>query len=197
MQNDEWFESIHARLVARDPIASAELAEQVFERMIEKLTADYPTVSDRVLISDACGDALLNYIRGPEAYDPSQRGLWGYLIMSAKGDLLNSLDRLKREKNRENRAHVVEPEEISRNVLSELAERLERTEVENAIASLFEDERDRQAAMMIIDGEKSTDRFAEVFDCGEAAKEEREKIVKRHKDRINKRMKRELGSKNG
>lgn len=192
MPTEEWFSEIHRRLLEGDPTASAELAEQVIEPLTQRIAESNPGIKDQGLVTDACSDALLKYLSRPQAYDPQRRGLFGYLAMSAQGDLLNSLDSIKRKKSREKIENVVELDVIPRNQLSELAEKLGRDEVERQIAAVLPDRRDQEAAMMIIDGEKATVRFAAVFGCDDADKEALERAVKRNKDRINKTMQRKL-----
>lgn len=192
MLNNEWLADIHRRLIDRDPIASAELAEQVFPLLIDELSKRNTAISDSDLISDACSDALLNYVQAPESYDPVKRGLFGYLMMSAQGDLVNALDSLKRKAKSEKPEKVVELDAIPRNQLSELAESHEREEIERQIAEILPDKRDQEAALMMIDGERATERFAAVFGC-EGTDTEVKKDVKRKKDRINKAIRRKLG----
>lgn len=193
MPTDQWITTIHQRLLSGDPTASAELAENVFEPLKEKLAGNNSEIDDPNLISDACGDAMLNYIKNPGSFDPSKRGLMGYLLMSAQGDLVNTLDSLARKKKGKTIVNLVEPDEIPRNLLSELAENTERAEVGRQIAEIFPDERDQQAALMMIDGEKATERFAAVFEIEDASIEEQKSFVKKNKDRIKRAMQRKLG----
>ncbi|MEO1617603.1 MAG: hypothetical protein AAFV88_17260 [Planctomycetota bacterium] len=192
MPTEEWFSEIHHRLLEGDPTASAELAEKVIVPLTQRIVESNPAIEDHGLISDACSDAVLNYLSRPQAYDSQKRGLFGYLAMSAQGDLVNALDSIKRKKSREKIENAVELDVIPRNQLSELAEKLGRDEVERQIAAVLPDIRDQEAAMMIIDGEKATVRFAAVFGCDDADKESVERAVKRNKDRINKTLQRKL-----
>ncbi len=192
MPTEEWFSEIHRRLLEGDPTASAELAEQIIDPLTQQIASSNRHIVDQGLILDACSDAVLNYLGRPAAYDPGKRGLFGYLVMSAQGDLVNALDSIKRKTSRENVENVVELDSIPRNQLSELAEKLGREEVERQIAAVLPDKRDQEAAMMIIDGERATERFATVFGCEHAEKAEMEILVKRHKGRINKTMQRKL-----
>lgn len=196
MTTDEWFSQIHRRLLDGDPTASAEFAEEIIVPLTEQIASSNRDIVDASLISDACSDAVLNYLGQPSAYNPEKRGLFGYLLMSAQGDLVNALDSIKRKASREKVENVVELDALPRNQLSELAEKLGREEVTRQIAAVLPDERDQLAAMMIIDGERVTERFATVFGCENAGKAEMEMIVKRHKDRINKTMQRKLSREN-
>jgi hypothetical protein len=91
---------IHRLLLSDDdPTASAQLARVYLEPVVAHLRAHFPDVRDRDLLWDAAADAILNYAEDPATYDPQKRGLFGYLKMSARGDLLNALDRESRRRN--------------------------------------------------------------------------------------------------
>ena len=55
---------------------------------------------------------------------------------------------------------------------------------------VFEDDADRKAAVQIIEGERSTAAFAEIFGVQELESSEQQEVVKRHKDRIKRKMQR-------
>ena len=85
---------IHERLLAGDPTASAEVAEQFLIPIVRSLKANYNN-TDKDTIIDAAVDAILNYSQNPQSYNPSKCSLTTYLYMSAKGDLLNYIQKKK------------------------------------------------------------------------------------------------------
>ena len=98
MPPDDWFTQIHDHMLAGDPTAPAELAINVFQLLVDKLTANNSAIRDNALIHDACTEAWQNYVKSPQAFDPSKRGLFGFLTMSAQGDLINELAKIERRK---------------------------------------------------------------------------------------------------
>jgi RNA polymerase sigma-70 factor (ECF subfamily) len=61
------------------------------------------------------------------------------------------------------------------------------------INRIFNDEEDRQAAALILEGERSTEEFAKIFCLGHLPNIEQRREVKRRKDRIKKRLERDGG----
>ena len=91
MPADSWYKQIHQRLLRRDPTASAECAEGVIGPLTNKLEGRFPRLRESDLLADAVTDAVFSYLRRPEQYDPTRRGLLGFLGMAAEGDLKNAL----------------------------------------------------------------------------------------------------------
>src|SRR5713101_3318148 len=90
---------LHEGLLAGDPTAPAGVADALFAPLVERLRKAYPRV-DPDLVTSAAIDAWQSYVKAPEKFDPSKgKSLLGYLKMAAEGDLLNALDRLKRQGN--------------------------------------------------------------------------------------------------
>src|SRR5581483_1871528 len=93
LRTSEQQAALHARLVAGDPVAPAELAAAFLDHLIRRL--DRKHRSD--LCGEAAGDAIMALIKNPKSYDPARgKTLGGYLYMSAEGDLLNLLRKEKR-----------------------------------------------------------------------------------------------------
>ena len=84
---------LHARILEKDVTAHVELAELLLPILTKKLSKVFPNVYDKDFIDIAVTDALLNYFDDPSKYLSEKRSLTGYLLMSAKGDLLNQLKR--------------------------------------------------------------------------------------------------------
>jgi hypothetical protein len=105
----EWCRRIHERLLAGDPTATAELAETVGETVFEKLQMNHPG-REPELVRDAAWDAIRAYMEKPSAFDPRQRGLLGYLVMAAEGDVRNAMAKVRRRRRRE---ELVDPVELA------------------------------------------------------------------------------------
>jgi RNA polymerase sigma-70 factor (ECF subfamily) len=194
-------EDLHRRLLDRDPIAPAQLAELVLYPLTTRLRARFPEVPDPALIDDAAADAVLNYAARPEQFDPTKRSLFGYLQMSAGGDLKNALDALRRRQLREESLDVVELHPDRRNrvsMASDYPTTLEDEVVSNLasqglmaqVRAAAETRQDAMVLQMMIDGERRSDRFAEALGLEGLSPDERRRAVKRHKDRLKKRIER-------
>lgn len=186
---------IHRQLLSGDdPTASARLARAYLEPVVEHLRARFPDVQDRDLLWDAAADAILNYAEDPSTYDPQKRGLFGYLKMSAQGDLLNALNRESRRRNVElhavgrNRLQEDEEEEYASERDSEAVARSDETM--RRVYEALPDPRDRQILHLMMDHVRETREFAEVLGIENKDEAEQRRIVKRNKDRIKKRIQR-------
>src|SRR5260370_35226607 len=81
----------HQRLSARgDPIAFAELAEWLYDALVQDVRKRAGYQADPILVEEAVGQALLDYHDKPERYDPGRMNLHGYLVMSAYRDFQNA-----------------------------------------------------------------------------------------------------------
>jgi RNA polymerase sigma-70 factor (ECF subfamily) len=180
-----WWTDIHKRLIGHDNVAPAQLAEVALPLLEGHLHASYPKVRDAEMIADAAVDAVVAYVKDPAKFDPSKRSLLGYLKMAAVGDLLN---RIAKEGRRRDRAKG----EGDRVELDQLAGKesvgaVDETESPaQTIDTLFPSERDRRMASLVIEGERSTAKFAAVLGITGRSIEDQRIIVKKHKDRIKK-----------
>lgn len=103
------------RLLSNDPTASSELAHGVLDPLLNRLGKKFPDLRESDLLYDAVTDALMEYIKNPSKFDPSKRGLFGYLFMAAKGDLLNALSKKERHRKKEIITADVEFQELAGN----------------------------------------------------------------------------------
>jgi RNA polymerase sigma-70 factor (ECF subfamily) len=121
--------------------------------------------------------------------------------MSARGDLINALAVVKRRRQRERSLDVVELPLERRNkasmtrepsatledyVISDLTSQRMIARIHQAA----ETPQDVMVLQLMIDGERSTDRYAEVLGLQDLSADQRRREVKRHKDRLKKRMER-------
>lgn len=197
MASDDWWKTIHRRIVQGDPTAPAELAQHALPQMQSHLKQCRFDIKDPDLIDDAAIDALMSYIKNPGSYQQHKRKLLGYLNMSAEGDLRNALAKADRRRKRERRDESVELRSLAGNK-DNADDQVERNDrVDSKLKSLFPDLRDQQLAELIVEGVRSTDSFAEVLGIRHLDLEEQRREVKRHKDRIKKILKRKGGRSNG
>lgn len=193
MPMDKWEREIHERLLAEDVTAPAELAEALLEPLLQWLSKKYPKLSDPDLLYDAVTDALISYIKHPAQFDPTRRSLMGFLVMAAEGDLRNALAKEKRRRQRETSLEVVELGVAGGNIGVEVGNsetESEREKLRQALPRIFEDPKDLAIVELIISGERTTAAFVEVLQLRHLPVEQQRREVKRHKDRLKKRLER-------
>jgi RNA polymerase sigma-70 factor (ECF subfamily) len=186
--DEAWCRRIHERLLAGDPTATSELAETIGRVVFEKLQRKHPR-RDPDLVRDAAWDAIRSYMERPAGFDASKRGLVGYLLMSAEGDLLNALAKVRRR--REDPVDDVELVDSGGNRRQEQLEaRVDAGRVRPELDRLFPDRADRAAVELVLEGERSTAAFVEVWGLDRLSFEEQRREVKRGKDRLKKALER-------
>ncbi len=188
---DDAGPSLHDRLLAGDPTAFAQIAERYLSPLVARLRRKFPA-SDPDLIDHAVMDALLNYRDRPTQFDPTRRTLGGYLLMSARGDLLNSLH--------ETRTNFVELDAATAEYQVEIADETEMepevwarlSPVWERLHAILDNPIDEQIVLLMMDGVRETSEYAQVLGIATRPPGEQELEVKRHKDRIKARIRRHL-----
>lgn len=190
--------ALHARLVDNDPTAAAVLVDLLSEPLINKLKRHPQAKGFQHLVLDAVEDALVSYIKRPEQYQPAKRGLWGYLVMSATGDLLNLVEKERRALAREKPVADVEVGGKGRNkIMASAGSKLDAqgpeyrasmNELREATMRTLVDPRERQVAELIFAGASETSAYAAVLGIEHLPVEEQREQVKRCKDRVTKRL---------
>lgn len=147
---------------------------------------------DPHLVEQAAADALLALWKTPHAYDPSRSTLLGYLRLIARRRLINAWEREKHH-----RTNVsLEPVELfgaPRNTAqgeTALPNDLSVRAVMEGLDALLPDARDRKAVRMVIDGVRSTTEYAQVYGLTGLPMTEQQTVIKKHKDRLTKVMRR-------
>ena len=123
--------------------------------------------------------------KGVVVANPALMRLYGYLEMIAAADLRDLLAKEQRRKKLERRDFSVELRRLAANKYIGEEERQSRA-VTHVLDELFADPVDRMFAGLLIDGERSTEKFAALLGLAGLPATEQRKIVKRHKDRIKK-----------
>jgi hypothetical protein len=136
----------------------------------------------------------------PTTFDPRRLSLVGYLVMSADGDLRNAI--AKSERRREDLVGDVElvglrgkkssreQIEASRGDEEKLVAHLDVDRIRPQLERLFPDQADRAALDLLLDRERSTQAFAEVWGLGNLPGDQQRSEVKRRKDRLKKALER-------
>jgi len=188
--------TLFEKLNNHEPTASSELYQYVVKE--KKILALYENLYkdlDKEDIWTIVTDSILNLTEVPNKYIPEKgTSLINFIKMDIEGDLKNLRDKQIRNKNKfidvelsesnGNRDIDYDTPEI-KIVHKEITNRL--TE---AVNSIFGNELDRHLAWLILDEERKTEVFAKILNLEQLPKLEQEREVKRHKDRIKKRLER-------
>jgi hypothetical protein len=186
-----FWQMIDARIRGGDPSAAEELANNALGPLCACLKFWFRGVRDSDCILDAVVEAIMSYLDRPERYHPLNMGLLGFLGMAAKANLLDLLAKARRRENRQRRDFLVELRRWAANKYigdHEWQSQLRR--VAEFLGALFEGPLDRELAALVIDRERSTEKFTELLGITDLPAGEQRKIVKRHKDRIEKTLRR-------
>lgn len=200
----EYGLTLHNACLHGDEAAFDTLARAYVPAIVKQLRRSFHGEWNQEHIHSAVIDALMNYIQRPEQYKPELRkSLYSYLLMAAQGDLKNLL---RKEIDRNHRTASLdavdnwdgEPEyDLSERQFSDGFD-VEEFVIEGEslvwrkIATIFADARDRQCAYYILAEVRDTDAFVAIYDLHHLPPKEQEHVVKKHKDRIKKRMARNL-----
>jgi RNA polymerase sigma factor (sigma-70 family) len=191
---------LHARLVAGDLVASAELAEMILPEVRRRLDRQWPGLAGTDAVHDAVIDVFVAYVREPGRYDPSRSNLVSWLQMQAHGDLINDYRSPTRsffQRRVSLLREDVEGEDFARKLRlvkeDDYPSDTERALLEEAFAKL-DDARDQHLLALMIDGDTSTKAAAEILGLDHLPLDEQRAEVKRNKDRIKAKVKRHLGN---
>lgn len=199
-QSIEMGYAFHQRLLQGDVTATAEIAEHFMEQITISLQKRFPQLDDPHMIDEAVTDAILNYFERPEQYIPSKRSLGGYLYMSARGDLLNLLNQ---EKNEAHQVALTEIVELSDSDSEHGVEVQDDFDLETWVLNqnspvwqwlphILPDPIDQEFVLLMMDGIRETSAYADVLGILDRPSKEQAAIVKRHKDRLKKKLQRHI-----
>lgn len=191
---------LHRRLVEGDLIVTAEIAETFMERTARRLQQRFSILDDPHLIEEAVIEAIVNYFERPAQYDPAKRSLAGYFYMSARGDLLNLLKREKREAYHLVLTEIVELDDSGSEHGVEIQDDFDveawvlnqNSPIWQQIIRLLPDPFDQEIVLLMMDGVRETRAYADVLGILDLSNDEQATIVKRHKDRLKKKLQRNI-----
>lgn len=183
--------ALHARLLQRDPIASSDLATSYLEPLLARLQRAYPR-QDSDMLSDIASELILDLPQRPEQYDPDRLSLPAYLLMAAKRDVLNAIQREQRRLQRIAPLEAVELRPPARNneyapaadPADVVARAAADADVAQELAGLSDT--DREVVQLMMDGERRYAVFAGVLGLRGRPDAEQRREVKRAKDRLKK-----------
>jgi len=192
--------ALNQRLLEGDPTAPADVAEELLQPLVTRLRHAFPNLAQDEVLLDSVVDAVLSYSERPGQFDPSKATLLGYLVMSAKGDVLNALARRRKRAVREVSLQVVEDSPRARKLISEhghvasaddvVIERFESERLAKHIRAAARSPEDGRVLQLLVNGERRTERFAAVLGVDHLARAEQRRVVKQVKDRLKKRLER-------
>jgi hypothetical protein len=126
-------------------------------------------------------------------------GLLQYLVMSARGDLLNALERETAitsrvvpfsvvEDNAEDRNRLLERAEVATYDEYDLGDEDQDTDLLERVRREIPDATDLRIVELLLSGERRTSEYARILNLQDRAQVERERVVKQNKDRLKKRL---------
>jgi hypothetical protein len=176
--------------------ATADFAEAYYHRLFERLQRMFPN-TDPDWIYDAVAETYEMITEDPAKYDPKAGRLGTFLLISAKRDLLNRFDKENRHRSRRNFGIDVELlPGGGKGVGGELETVEEAAMAVAGVLSVVTDglTAEEMAGLdLVIERERSTAAFVLALKLEHLPPEERERAVKRFKDKIKVRIKRARG----
>lgn len=132
---------------------------------------------------DAVIDAIYDYLGSPEVYQYDRGRLSSFLIRIAKRRYIDTWRSRAAEAGREKKfADVVELRSPAPKETMEHA--AEARQLWDKVEHIVTDTRDREALLLLLDGERSTGALAEVLGLSGLPELQQQREVKRHRDRL-------------
>jgi hypothetical protein len=193
--------ALHARLVAGDPVASAELAEIVLPEIAVRLARRWPRARGTDQVHDAIVEVFMQYIRSPTRYDPARSTLVGWVQMQAHADLTNDYRSPTRSFHQQ-RVTLIPSDAVANSpsvrklglVSTDTYAAEEEHEILDQVMEAVADPVDRRLLALIVDGDTSTAAASEVLGICDRPVGEQRQLVKQNKDRLKAQIKRLLRS---
>ena len=185
--------SLHNRLLDHDPVATEEIFSLVAQELEKHLRLRFPSLApgtDPDIYLSAVFDALTDYFKNPEKYDPAKSGLMTYLRLACRGDMQNLLKKESRHASGRTSLESVEfslsdGNDVSKMVANTLDEQRLVADLTRGMTA-----EERAVFALMTEGERSTQVAAEAMNIGHLSPGEQAKQVKRVKDRLKKRIRR-------
>jgi len=190
---------VHRRLLAGDPTASADAATLLLDPLVNRLNARWPLLAQTDACYDVAVEVVSMYLVAPTRYDPVRSSLLGWLTMQAHGDLLN--DHASPSKRFE-RSWLVEsclpadpdtrqPPTVGDIATFDVLPDVDGSQLFHTVREAFPDIRDRQLIwLMCVEGSRSTEEAARVLGLDGLPSPGLTAEVRRHKDRVMRRLRR-------
>ncbi len=167
---------------------SKSIADEISNLFLPLLTGalkrKFHYLRDPHLVETVANDALLNYLKHPEKFDPEKRSLIGYLYMDACGNLLNLLKQQQRLAELQRAAMENELKATDRAYDPERLLIEAESSIIKQMGALVTDPVDRELVSLMMEGVRETEAYAEALGLQAIPVAEQAVIVKRHKDRL-------------
>ena len=190
----------HQRICARgDPIAFAELAEELYDSLVQDVRRRAGSCTDPMLVEEAVGQALLDYYDKPARYDPNRMNLHSYLVMAAYRDFQNAEARENRVVKRQ--ISLADPAFLEFDVMrnqdsadgtGDMDSDISAEEIWTMIEELFPDPTEQQIVELIVNHVRSPEPYAQLLHLHDLSNDEQLRQVRRVKYRITRRLQRNL-----
>ena len=182
-------EALHGRVLADDPTASAELFEAVHRPLWRVLVRTFGGLLEEDAV-DLATDAIVEYLGKPNRFQPEKASLFTYLAVIAKGDALNRLRSIAISKGHHQR--FVELQDPDGNIQDDATDTRMAAQsiLEKYGSQIVENETDIAVLKLMLMGESETDTYAAALGIQNLPQEERKALVKKYRDKIEKRLKR-------
>lgn len=185
--------TLHQQILDGEPTAPAKLVEATagpITGMVIKIVG--LTVLDLDDAKDAATDALIAYLQNPSAYvSQGEASLFTYLLRIAQRRAIDCIRRKKRHKE----IFPVSVEEVelesieSEDDFEKTEAALDATTIINRFGTtIVKNAVEEELLRLHLASEKSTDRYAEVLGINNRPIEEQRALVKRHRDRLERRL---------
>jgi RNA polymerase sigma-70 factor (ECF subfamily) len=199
-QDREQGLDLHACMIAGEVDALARIFDLYFVRIVNKVKSKFPRYFDPHQYESSVNEALVDYLRNPSAYNPARGiSLFSYLVMAARGDFQNLVEKDRRLLRDQNPLVVEDDDDAPELDLQDpryenFEEVLMRNEsiVWENIAEVLPDPRDQRCVYAMMEQERATSAFAGIYGLTSLPPKEQEHEVKKHKDRVKKRLLRKL-----
>jgi hypothetical protein len=184
---------LHQQLLDGSPTAPAAIAEALYGWLQRALRSAIPYASPDD-VADVAADSVIAYVTDPRRFNPARgKGLASFLLMDARGDLLNLIDKKRRRPQLIELSDAVAERLVDRNVRLMTSER-QRIQLpdhlEAAVATAIPSDADRAVLELMIERVRNTRSYAAVLGLERLAPSHQAREVKRVKDRIRARLKR-------
>lgn len=177
------------RLLPDDPAAPAEFLAAVYVPLVRDVQAVRRS-EDPDGIADVVNDLLLGFVKRPEQYRSDRMSVRSYLLMAARGDVLNA-----RAKERRRKAHEIPLESVAEPAAGGNEEGegdVRACLADPGVAAVIADfdAVERAVWELMLAGNRSTAACAAVLGVTDRPVPEQEREVKRVKDRVKTRLRR-------
>lgn len=191
---DRDLAGIHRALLDGDPTAPRDLVHACSTPLYAILKRRFAFLP-REAVEDALHDALLALIAQPGLYDPSRGSLMNLLVHIGSNKLSDQLRKLHRRQAEISVGGSVELADLEEKHLEERKYREQEPdllppEVEALLREILPDPRDRRVWDLVCEGRAPVEEFAAVLGLQELPPSEMKAEVKRHRDRVVKKVQR-------